>query len=180
MQSLNYKEYVDIEDKKDILFEKRLEYICLAESFYVAMIRETGYTQMKRFFKAEYLMEDGEAGRLADKYNLAHRVYEKFDKIVENCEKCKFDIRDLSLKEMPLVYAESGKVWLIRRKALSRGSNHQSDGKGPDVNWQSVQETVDLISGSDWFKSAKANPFQVAYIMNEIGRRVVAKSHAST
>ena len=89
MQSLEYKEFVDIESKKDILFEKRIEFICLAKSLHASMLAETGYTQMKRFLKAEYYMDNDTAGIYADNYNLAHRVFEDFDKIVTNCEKYK-------------------------------------------------------------------------------------------
>ena len=109
MQSLNVKEYVDIEDKKDALFQTRLEFICLAESLHAAMIRETGFTQMKRFFKEEHVMDDGDAKKHADKYNLGHRVFKQFDTIVENCAHAKFDIRDLTVKEMPSAYGHGAK-----------------------------------------------------------------------
>ena len=49
---LNYMEYVVPEDKKTELFKKRINYICLANSFQAAMERDYKMKQMSFFEEA--------------------------------------------------------------------------------------------------------------------------------
>ena len=142
IQEFDHKEFVDIENKKDALFEKRLEFLCARKSIHMKMTRETGYTQMKRYSKEEIGMDDGKAGRSADRINFARSTYDKFDQIVADCETCNFDIRDIVLKEFTLVKPE----WLHRRKALSkdgRGDKKTAEGDAPfEINWHAVNDEI--------------------------------------
>ena len=101
ISSLNLIEYVDIEDKKSNLFLNRIDFICMANSLKVAMQRESGYKQLKRYLTSECGMSAGIAQHYADKYNEGSRIYNKFPLIVNNCARCHgIDIRDLTLKEL--------------------------------------------------------------------------------
>lgn len=82
---LNYTEYVDIEEKKNCLFEKRIEYVTMAECFKNAMERESGFKQVKRYLKKYGGMSDELAQKNADKINRASRVYKQIPTIIQNC-----------------------------------------------------------------------------------------------
>ena len=77
LQSLHIKEYVEIEDKKDELFKKRLEFISMSKSLREVMAVETGYRQLKRYFVEMIGMSDEDAARAADKYNEGSRIFDK-------------------------------------------------------------------------------------------------------
>ena len=49
LQALNLQEFIHIEDKKRDLFLKRIDFICMAKSLKIAMARESGYKQLKRY-----------------------------------------------------------------------------------------------------------------------------------
>ena len=67
ISSLNLIEYVDIEDKKSNLFLNRIDFICMANSLKLAMQRESGYKQLKRYLTSEYGMSADVAQHNADK-----------------------------------------------------------------------------------------------------------------
>ena len=93
--ALCVKEYVEIELRKDELFFKRVDFICMARSLKFAMERESGYKQLKRYLVAECGMTDADAQHNTDKYNVGCRIHDKFQLIVNNCAECtNIDIRD--------------------------------------------------------------------------------------
>ena len=49
LESLHYKEYVEIEEEKNEIFKKRLDYFVLAKCLKEAMVNQTGFSQFKRF-----------------------------------------------------------------------------------------------------------------------------------
>ena len=65
MESLLTKEYVEIEELKEKIFKKRLDYFLLANCLKEKMLCETGYKQLKRYFVYEVGMEDGKAKEAA-------------------------------------------------------------------------------------------------------------------
>ena len=67
MEWLLSKEYTEIEDLKDKIFKKRLDYIPLAKCLKEKMLRETGYKQLKRYLVYEVGMEDAVAKEAAMK-----------------------------------------------------------------------------------------------------------------
>ena len=107
---LDNKEYVEIEDKKDELFFKRIDYIAMALSFKANMKFGSNMKQVKTYLKKVLLMKEYRAQTNADKINLACRVSKNLNKIVNNCTKSGVDIRDLSLKELSLTLTLS---WVI-------------------------------------------------------------------
>ena len=177
IQEFDHKEFVDIENKKDALFEKRLEFLCVGKSIHLTMIRETGYTQMKRYLKEELEMDDGKAGRSANRINFARRIFDKFNQIIADCETCNFDIRDITLKEFTLVKPE----WLHRKKALSkdgRGDKKTAEGNAPfEIDWHAVNdEILQPILQSTSYIEHKDNPKAMAEIMNYVAKQIVGKS----
>lgn len=53
LESLHFKEYVEIEEKKDEVFKKRMNFFVLAKCLREAMLRDTGYRQLKRYLMNE-------------------------------------------------------------------------------------------------------------------------------
>ena len=72
--SLDYIEYVVLEDKKTELFKKRINYICLANSFQAAMERDYKMKQISRFLKKYWNYEEHAAKQMADRLNEARGV----------------------------------------------------------------------------------------------------------
>ena len=175
VQYLHYKEYVEIETKKDELFQKKIEFISMAKSLREAMVRDTGYRQLKRYFVEMIGMADEDAKHAADKYNEGSRIYDKFPKILQNLSNCPaLDIRDLTIHELSLAGSQN---WVIRRTALSKSKKKPANGTVPaPIDWNDVQLTVDDIVARNWFDDAKDNPPLVAYIMDKINERVVGKT----
>ena len=112
MEMLDFVEYVAIEGKKTELFQQRVIYICMANNFRMAMERDYGRKQIKRFLIiCGY--EDRVARSTAEKLNLARRVYTHFAEIVNNCFKCpSIDIRNLTINELSL---EKNLSWVLKR-----------------------------------------------------------------
>ena len=175
ISSLNLIEYVDIEDKKSNLFLNRIDFICMTDSLKLAMQRESGYKQLKRYLTSECGMSAGIAQHNADKYNEGSRIYNKFPLIVNNCARCHgIDIRDLTLKELSLAINMS---WLMRRAVLTKAKKKDiPHDVAVDVDLASVQQSVDQILASDWYAAARDNPALVANIMNQISDRIVRES----
>ena len=175
VQHLHYKEYVEIETKKDELFKKKIEFISMAKSLREAMVRDTGYRQLKRYFVEMIGMADEDAKHAADKYNEGSRIYDKFPKILQNLSNCPaLDIRDLTIHELSLAGSQN---WVIRRTALSKSKKKPANGTVPaPIDWNDVQLRVDDIVARNWFDDAKDNPSLVAYIMDKINERVVGKT----
>lgn len=174
LESLQYKEYVEIEEKKNEIFKKRLDYFVLAKCLKEAMVNQTGFSQFKRYFVEEIGMDDHKAQSAADQYNKAYRAYKNFEVIVRNvAEFPKIDIRDLTINELPLAV---NKDWVRRRSAMVKGKKRKAGDVGCDYDGGNVQESVQHIFSSDWYKKAKLNPSLVAHIMNEISSQVVKES----
>ena len=175
LQSLHIKEYVEIEDKKDELFKKRLEFISMSKSLREVMAVETGYRQLKRYFVEMIGMSDEDAACAADKYNEGSRIFDKFPQILQNLSNCpSLDIRDLTIHELSLAGKQN---WVLRRSALSKKPRKSADGNVPTpVDWNDVQVSVDALVRSRWFDEAKSNPPLVAYIMENINQRVVGRA----
>ena len=143
----------------------------------LAMHRESGYKQIKRYLMSEYGMSDADAQHNADKYNEGCRIYKNFPVIVKNCDKFpSIDIRDLNIKQLFLSVNMS---WLIRHNALISKSKRKAvpgDVALP-VDLASVQRSVQDILKSDWYAAAKDSPSLVASIMNQISDSVVSDSY---
>ena len=77
LQALHVKEYVEIESKKDELFQKKMEFITMSKCLREVMTRETGYRQLKRYFEEMIGMTDEDAKHAADKYNEGSRIYDE-------------------------------------------------------------------------------------------------------
>ena len=108
------------------------------------------------------------------KSNQGSRVYRKFATIVGNFSRCtNLDIRDLTIKELSLAVNLS---WVIRRNALIKAKKKVPIDVPVVVDEQSVQETVEDILDSRWYKDTKDNPALVASILNRISERVVSTS----
>ena len=173
--ALNVMEYIDIEDKKRSLFLNRIEFICMANCLKIAMQRESGYKQLKRYLTTEYGMSEAIAQHNADKYNEGSRIYNKFPLIVNNCAQCHgIDIRDLTIKELSLAINMS---WLVRRAVLTKAKKKVVPRDvAVDVDLASVQQSVDQMLSSNWYAAARDNPALVTNIMNQISDRVVRDS----
>ena len=168
-------EYIDIEDKKRSLFLNRIDFICMANCLKIAMQRESGYKQLKRYLTTEYGMSEAIAQHNADKYNEGSRIYNKFPLIVNNCAQCHgIDIRDLTIKELSLAINMS---WLVRRAVLTKAKKKVVPRDvAVDVDLASVQQSVDQMLSSNWYAAARDNPALVTNIMNQISDRVVRDS----
>ena len=100
MEWLLSKEYGEIEDLKDKLFKKRLDYFLLAKCLKEKMLRETGYKQLKRYLVYEVGMEDAKAKEAAMKYKTC-QTYNSFGRIIRNVTLFpKVDIRDLNINQI--------------------------------------------------------------------------------
>ena len=174
LESIQHKEYIDLENKKNEVFQERLDYYVLAKCLKEAMLVQTGYKQFKRYFSEEIGMNDERATIAANKYNLAFRTYKKFDVIVKNvAEFPKVDIRDIPINELPLAVE---KDWVRRRSAMIKGTKRKAVDAGCNYDVGSVEESVQQIFSSEWYKNAKLDPSLVAHIMNEISSKVVKES----
>ena len=174
LDSIQHKEYIDLENKKNEVFQKRLDYYVLAKCLKEAMLVQTGYKQFKRYFSEEIGMNDERATIAANKYNLACRTYKKFDVIVKNvAEFPKVDIRDIPINELPLAVE---KDWVRRRSAMIKGTKRKAVDAGCNYDVGSVEESVQQIFSSEWYKNAKLDPSLVVHIMNEISSKVVKES----
>ena len=89
MDLLNYVEHVAIEDKKTELFQKRINFICLANCFAATMERDYNCKQIKTFLKRNGYSETA-ASQTANKLNEARRVYPRLENVVANCCSCPY------------------------------------------------------------------------------------------
>ena len=111
-----------------------------------------------------------------EKDNEGSRIYDKFPQVLRNLSRCpELDIRDLTIHELSLAGKPS---WVLRRSALLGNKKKPSANKtiATPVDWADVQLSVDDITASQWFDTAKSNPPLVAYIMDKINDRVVNKA----
>ena len=176
LQALHVKEYVEIENKKDELFKKKMEFLSMSKSLREVMLRETGHRQLKRYLVDMIGMTNDAATHAADKYNEGSRIYDKFPQVLRNLSRCpELDIRDLTIHELSLAGKPS---WVLRRSALLGNKKKPSANKtiATPVDWADVQLSVDDITASQWFDTAKSNPPMVAYIMDKINETVVIKA----
>ena len=173
MQLLNYVEHVAIEDKKTELFQKRINFICLANCFAATMERDYNCKQIKTFLKRSGFSEDV-ATKTANKLNEARRVYPRLENIVENCCSCpNVDIRDLTIHELYLANTLS---WVIKRNAEVKPKVRVPLDVPVAVDAGSIELTKQEILHSDWFKATCQNPTLVASIMSSIATRVINES----
>ena len=179
LESLHFKEYVEIEEKKTILFRKRLDFFVMAKCLRIAMINQTGCKQFKRYLRDHIGWLDEDAEYAARRYNEASRTYDKFDVIVRNlAEFPNIDIRDLSINELPLTV---NKEWVrLRSASLQPRGKRKADEVFTDrpqqVDWGKVYETVDGIFKTDWYKDLESDPSLIAHIMNKVSTLVVRQS----
>ena len=171
---LNYVEYIVIEDKKTELFKKRINYICLANSFQRAMERDYKMKQICRFLKKHWDYGDQEAKQMANRLNEARRVCSRLNNIVRNCCSCSHvDIRGLTIHEL---YLANSLSWVIKRSAEVKPKVNVPDNIPQPVDVGSVQNSVNEILKSAWYQQAKDNPKLVASILQGISTRVVNDS----
>jgi hypothetical protein len=167
---------VDRDERRHKLFLNRIDFVCMSEGLKIAMVRETGCKQFKRYFINYYGMNDTISQHNADKYNEGSRIYKKFPTIVNNCSKFpEIDIKDFTLHEM---FLASNLSWVMRRNAAIQ-SKKRIKGKSPAftvVDDIDVQQTVDKILNSNWYAAVKENPALVATVMNRISDTVVNNS----
>ena len=176
MESLLTKEYVEIEELKEEIFKKRLDYFLLANCLKEKMLCETGYKQLKRYFVYEVGMEDGQAKQAAMKYNKACRTYNSFGKIIKNVALFpKVDIRDLNINQIQLAVAED---WVRRHNAMLRGVDKRKNEEphnenNSSINWADVETSFRYLQSCNWYKKAKTDPSQMAFIMDTLSSRAV-------
>ena len=171
MHILNFTEHVEIEERRNALFFKRVEYICKAENFKSAIERDKGCKQIKRYLKKYCGIEDELATHTADKLNSACRVHAHFTKIVSNCSKCtNVDIRDLTIKELSLAVNIS---WVIRRSVLTKPNKKVPSNIPIEIDEGSVLRSIEELLNSGWYEQARCNPVLVANILNRINARVI-------
>ena len=180
LQGLQVKEHVEIEDRKTALFRSKLDFICLSKCLREAMLRETGFRQLKRYFIGMLNMSDEEATIAADKYNEGARVYDRMDGILENINYVvDIDIRDLSLHELSLAHNRS---WLVRRSTLSKkkmrkkANRRGQPGLLDNVDWGDVQNSVNFLKSQNWFLTVQQDPDVVSTVMHHVSDRLVYKS----
>ena len=164
---LKYKE-VDIEKEKDIMFRKKLDYFSLANHLKQAMLRDTGYKQLKPYFRHEIGLNDDDAKRAANRYNSACKTYKNFDIIVKNVAYFpKIDIRDLTLSQLKLAVKME---WLylhnasLRSDGEKRPANDELDQQ--QVDWNDVYKVEDVIFNSNWYKDHLS---EKVYCPSELG-----------
>ena len=89
------------------------------------------------------------------------------------------DIRDFTVKELALA---ARLPWVTRRAALIKMPKRKvvAFDVQVQVDFTSVQKSVDQLVNSNWYAVAKDNPNLVANIMNQISERVVSKSQYSS
>ena len=171
---LNYVEYVLIEDKKTELFKKRINYICLANSFQAAMERDYNMKQICRFLKKHWNYDDRTAKQMADRLNEARRVYKGLDNIVSNCCSCPHvDIRGLTIHEL---YLANSLSWVIRRSADVKPKVKIPGDIPHPIDGGSVLRSINEILQSVWYQQAKDNPQLVASTLQGISTRIVNDS----
>ena len=177
MEWLLSKEYTEIEDLKDKIFKKRLDYFLLAKCLKEKMLRETGYKQLKRYLVYEFGMEDTDAKEAAIKYNKACWTYDSFGRIIRNVALFpNVDIRDLNINQIQLAVTED---WVRRHNAMLRGVNKRKneeliDQNNSSVNWAEVETSFRYLQSCNWYKKAKSDPSQMAFIMDTLSSRAVS------
>ena len=171
---LNHLEYVVIEDKKTELFKKRINYICLANSFQAAMERDYKMKQICSFLKKYWYFEEKAAQQMANRLNEARRVYKRLGNIVHNCCSCSHvDIRGLTIHEL---YLANSLSWVIKRSAEVKPKVNVPDNVSQAVDGGSVQNSINEILNSVWYQQAKDDPQLVASILQGISTRVINDS----
>ena len=170
---LNYVDTVIIEEKKTELFQARLNYICMANRFRDLIERDYRCKQICRFLKKHRDYEESRARATADKLNEARRVHNKLDHILNNCAQCNVDIRNLTIKES---YLAKNLSWVMKRKAEVKSKEKVPENSMINIDYGSVQESLDEILNSRWFIQARENPQLIARIMNDLSTRVIDES----
>ena len=177
---IRHKDEIDIPRMKDVLFKKRLDYFTLAKYLKVSMLRDTGYKQLKKYFRYEMDMEEKQAQLAADRYNSASRTYDKFDIIIKNLSEFpKIDIRDLSIVELRLavniewVRLRSASIHLNGKK---REANEDIGQPQKQVNWGKVYQHADTVRQEDWYQENKLDPSFMGEIMDKYATHVVMQS----
>ena len=180
--NLNLIEYKDIEDIKDELFKKRLDYFVLAKCLKERMLLESKYKQLKRYLVSIKGMESDEAQLCANKYNRACKTYERFSVIIKNISAFpKIDIRDLNINQLHMAVNMD---WLQRHNSIQHRMDRIS--KDPSdihnsIDWADVETSLHHLRTSEWYKKALSNPSEMAYIFNSISCRAIQDAqHSST
>ena len=174
--ALNHKEYVDIENSKDVLFEKRLDFLSMAVAMKTVMRRESHYTSSLKLYFIHCLQKPNNKQTEAEafKYNQANRTFESLGDTYANCLKHQVDIRDLSIQELYLARKE---IFVLQRRASVKMAKKQEPvpqgGTAIDVDQQSVNDTIDEILAAPWYIAAKSNPSLVATILQNISNRIL-------
>ena len=173
MTMLDCNEYVTIEDKKEELFLKRIDYIVMAVCFKTNMEYGSNMKQVKSYLTKVLLMNDREAQSNADKINLACRVNKKLADITQNCCKGGIDIRELTLNELSLAQNMS---WVLRKKALSSIPKKVPSDAAIPMNNESIHHAVEILREMEWFLESKKNPSLVAKNMRNISDAMVKEA----
>lgn len=174
MQYMNYLELVKIEDQKTELFAKRLDFICASNVFQEAMYRDYGRKQVKRFLMKVWNWDEPRAMETANSLNEARRVYQHFGKIVKNCFECTHvDIRSFNIHEL---YLAKNLSWVIGRSVDIKPVVKKPAGVPMQLDPRSIEDTIQNIFNSDWYKEANENPFLVANVLKTITSRVLNDS----
>lgn len=174
LSSLNRIEYKEIEELKDELFRKRLDYFVLAKCLKERMILESSYKQLKRYLVSVKGMDSDEAQLCSNKYNRACRTYDKFPLIIKNVSSFpKIDIRDLNINQLHMAV---NMAWLHRHNAIQLRMD-QSHKDPTDIHstidWADVETSVQFLQTCAWYKKARTNPSEMAYVLDSITCRAI-------
>ena len=173
LEKLYYNEHIELENKKTMIFETRLNHFILAKCLKRKMLRETNHKQLKRYLTKEVGMNSEHATTDACKYNKACRTYYNFPKVIFNVSLFpKLDIRDLTINQLML---SVNKDWVERHNALQKGVKRKAPGNNycDSIDWEDVERSFYQLQSCEWYKKAKNDPSRMAFIMDNLSSQAV-------
>ena len=167
-------EETELHNREMEVFQLRLQLICASHEFKVAMFRDYGRKSIKPFLMRYWLYDDTKATSTANKLNEAHRVFQNFAQITKNCFKCPHvKIFRLDMHEL---YLAKNMTWVIKQSVDIKPASRTPPDVPIPIDAGSVEDSVQAILASDWYRDARDNPFLVANILKNITSRVINDS----
>ena len=164
----------DMEDDKNRLYAQRVEFVCIANQFKLKINAIFHYASIKPFLKHRWGYAENHAAQVAGRLNEACRVHYHFVDIATNVSRVPhLDIRTLSMHEL---YLCKNIAWCIRRSVEMNPERNSVPNNGIDLDYQDIENTIQFVLGTRWFRDARMDPFCVAYVMKRISNRVVSNS----
>ena len=130
--------------------------------------------QIKSFLRSMWGYDEVCAKKTADQLNEARRVHAPFAAIVHNCTSTpNIDIRNFNFHEL---YLAKNLSWVIKRSVDIKPEAAKPANAPVELDAGSIEDSIQQLFGSDWYRESRENPFLVANVLKTISTRLLNDS----